>query len=116
MAQGEIDSRGLGPRTVAIHDCLNVCVLDLYVRPHRAHTPTIHQTCEKGVYGGPSAVSRQAWRARPGWLRVRPERVRLERRRPPPRGGPPWGARRRRRRGTWRRTVPRWLWLGRPRP
>src|SRR5260370_8565359 len=46
MPQGEFDGLGLGPQAVPVHDCLEVGVLDLDVRTHSAHTPTLHLTCK----------------------------------------------------------------------
>src|SRR5260370_29538936 len=46
MPQGEFDGLGLGPKAVPVHDCLEVGVLDLDVRTHSAHTPTLHLTCK----------------------------------------------------------------------
>src|ERR1700722_7026525 len=42
MPQSEADGGRLGPHPIASHDRLDVGVLDLYIRPHRAHTPIIH--------------------------------------------------------------------------
>src|SRR5450759_1789607 len=49
MAQGQVDRFGLRPHAVAVHDCLDVAVLDLDVCPHFSHTPRVHLRCSKRV-------------------------------------------------------------------
>ena len=49
VAQGKIDGFGLGPYAEAIHDCLEVGVFDLDVRPNSAHTSIVHVTCIERV-------------------------------------------------------------------
>ena len=63
----QIDGRRLRTQAVAGHDLPHVGVLDLDVRPHRTHTPTIHQAdraCGGGVSCGlhftiPAVVKRK---------------------------------------------------------
>src|SRR5664280_1588460 len=49
MTQGQVDRFGLRPHAVAVHDCLDVTVLDLDVCPHFGHTPRVHLRCTLGV-------------------------------------------------------------------
>lgn len=51
VAQRKVDGVGLGSKAESVHDQLDVCVLDLDVRPHSAHTPNLHVTCTTGVHG-----------------------------------------------------------------
>src|SRR5674476_1057362 len=49
MAQGQVDRFGLRPHAVAVHDCLDVAVLDLDVCPHFSHTPRVPLRCSRRV-------------------------------------------------------------------
>src|SRR5260370_37104898 len=46
MQEGEWDALGVVREAVPVHDCLEVGVLDLDVRTHSAHTPTLPLTCK----------------------------------------------------------------------
>ena len=48
MAQRKIDGCRLRPYPEAFHDHLNVITLYPDVRPHTAHTPTVHAACDRG--------------------------------------------------------------------
>src|SRR5437879_2472756 len=45
VAEREINSLGFRVYSVAIHDAPKIHVIDLDVRTHAGHTPTIHSTC-----------------------------------------------------------------------
>src|SRR6516225_11702774 len=64
MPQGELDRLGLGSQAVAVHDRLEVGVLDLDIRPHPAHTPIVHLTCTLGVRRSGTAPCAREERAR----------------------------------------------------
>src|SRR5680860_939346 len=45
MAERERHGLGLRPDAVAVHDRLDVIILDLDIRAHPGHTRTLHLTC-----------------------------------------------------------------------
>ena len=49
MSKCEVDRLGLGVYAEAVHDRLDVGVLELDVRANPAHTPMVHVTCTIGV-------------------------------------------------------------------
>ena len=68
MSKCEVDRLGLGVHAEAIHDRLDVGVLDLDVRAYLAHTPMVHVTCTRGVEAQrpTSTASSTRWR----WLQA----------------------------------------------
>src|SRR5579859_7784918 len=59
VPEGELDGFGLGPQVEAVHYQPEICLLDLDIRTHPGHTPTLHlhvyDRCT--AIGGPEGVS-----------------------------------------------------------